>query len=167
MSDQFAVVIPAYQAEQALVDVVKDLKSAKIMHIIIVNDGSTPSALPYYENAKSLGATVLNHPVNKGKCAAIKTAMQYILSNMPNCEAIVTADADGQHASSDVLKVMEAYQKNPSFVIGYREFTSDIPLRSSFGNIITHYMVLLFYWVNIYDTQSGLRAIPRTLFKKL
>ena len=43
-------------------------------------------------------AEVLVHEVNRGKGAALKTAISHVLKNMPECALALTADADGQHS---------------------------------------------------------------------
>lgn len=73
--------------------------------------------------------------------------------------SIVTADADGQHKVSDILRIMAASQENPgTLVLGSRAFDTNVPWRSKFGNSITRQV---FVWVSgqhISDTQTGLRA---------
>ena len=51
------------------------------------------------------GTVVLSNAVNLGKGAALKHGMNHILVNHPDCIGVVTADADGQHAVGDILKV--------------------------------------------------------------
>ena len=49
-------------------------------------------------------AILLSHGINKGKGAALKTAFTYI-KNLNTDGIIVTADSDGQHKVSDIVKV--------------------------------------------------------------
>ncbi|NLI92530.1 MAG: hypothetical protein GX434_10100 [Peptococcaceae bacterium] len=48
-----------------------------------------------------------------GKGAALKTGIQYAAQNYPECCGYVTADADGQHAPEDILKVADSLEQNP------------------------------------------------------
>ncbi len=45
-----------------------------IARIIVKHDGSGPGYNDYYDETVFIGATVLTHPINKGKGAALKTA---------------------------------------------------------------------------------------------
>lgn len=65
------IVIPAYEPDIRLIRVVQDitLKLPKA-RIIVVNDGSGPRYDDFYDETALFGATVLKHPINKGKGAA-------------------------------------------------------------------------------------------------
>ena len=72
------IIIPAYNPDNHLIGVLKDLKKVtdKDNKIIIVNDGSTGKEKIFNE-AKKYGL-VLDHEVNKGKGEALKTAFKYL-----------------------------------------------------------------------------------------
>ena len=73
------IIIPAYEPDKRLIQVVQDItiKLPKA-RIIVVNDGSGPGYNDYYDETAFIGATVLTHPINKGKGAALKTAFAHI-----------------------------------------------------------------------------------------
>ena len=99
--------------------------------------------------------------MNKGKGAAIKTAINDILKNKPDVRYVITIDSDGQHTMEDMIKCIEAAKKNPdSLVFGVREFNKDVPFRSKFGNILTRNIVRMITGIKLSDTQTGLRVIP-------
>lgn len=154
------VVIPAYQPDQKLTGVVRDLLAKTDYSIVVVNDGSRESCLPVFEELKALErVTVLTHEVNRGKGAALKTAFKYVYENMPGEEGVVTADADGQHLPADIVRVVEAFRQNPkALVLGGRRFTGNVPFRSRAGNAITRFVFRISTGVAVYDTQTGLRA---------
>ena len=66
------IIIPAYEPDKRLIQVVQDItiKLPKA-RIIVVNDGSGPGYNDYYDETAFIGATVLTHPINKGKGAAV------------------------------------------------------------------------------------------------
>ena len=69
-----SVIIPAYNEEKTVANVIKTVKSLNyIDEIIVVNDGSTDST---EQTAMEAGATVLSHTKNRGKGAAIKTGFK-------------------------------------------------------------------------------------------
>ena len=88
--------------------------------------------------------TILNHLVNKGKGAALKTAFKYIASLEKKDRVIVTADADGQHKPEDIFKVTKYYEEiNEGIVLGSRKFDGKVPFRSRFGNDATKFIYRL------------------------
>lgn len=69
-----SVIIPAYNEEKTVANVVSVVKSLNyIDEIIVVNDGSVDGT---EQKALEAGATVLNHTKNRGKGAAIKTGFK-------------------------------------------------------------------------------------------
>ena len=74
---------------------------------------------------------------------------------------IVTADADGQHTPTDILRLIDALHEHPDkLVLGSRAFTGDVPFKSRWGNRITRFVYALASGVKVGDTQTGLRALP-------
>ena len=80
----------------------------------------------------------------------------------------MTADADGQHALADVLRIVQALVENPGrLVMGARQFDTGVPLRSRFGNVVTSCVMRALVGHNLRDTQTGLRGIPMDLIPRL
>ncbi len=160
-----AVLIPAYEADGHLVDTVRSLTALGAGRIVVVDDGSSPACGPFFDEARALGAHVCHHDVNRGKGAALKTGIRYILDTFPDCGCVVTADADGQHAAGDVLRVASLALENPgSLVLGVRRFDgADVPWRSRAGNRITSAVFRLITGRSCPDTQTGLRGLSRDL----
>ena len=78
---------------------------------------------------------------------------------------MVTADADGQHAVSDIVRVTEALQADPDRVaFGVRAFDTEVPLRSR-GNTVSRHIYRFLIGIDLSDTQTGLRGIPRRLME--
>ena len=165
----FAILIPAYKPDQRLVTLVDQLSNACQAPIVIVNDGSPAEHAPVFAALEAIPRiTLLTHPANQGKGAALRTGFRYIESLPAEITCIVTADADGQHSVKDILAVAEtAVQKPEAMITGSRRFDKDVPPRSMFGNTVTRWVMRLFFGVRLWDTQTGLRAIPRRLLPAL
>lgn len=152
------VMIPAYQPDEKLLKLVQELKEKTEYPIVIVDDGSRADCQPLFD-ALEAQATVLHHEVNRGKGAAIKTALGYIQQNFPADEGVITVDADGQHLVKDIIRVTEDWQQNRSaLVLGSRRFTGKVPFKSRAGNAITRFVFRISTGVPVFDTQTGLRA---------
>ncbi|MDX9693631.1 MAG: glycosyltransferase, partial [Methanothermobacter sp.] len=82
-----SVIIPAYNEEKTVANVVKTAKSSSYVdEVIVVDDGSSDNT---YEEAKRAGATIIRHASNRGKGAALKTGFKH-----SNGDIVVFLDAD-------------------------------------------------------------------------
>jgi putative flippase GtrA len=131
----------------------------------VVDDGSRQECWEIFEEAGLVaGVTVLRHAVNLGKGAALKTAFNHALCEWPDAAGVVTADADGQHLTADILAVAARLEAEQDvLVLGARQFSGDVPLRSQLGNRITKGVMRIVAGQHLNDTQTGLRGVPRIL----
>ncbi len=158
------VLIPAYQPDQKLIELVNLLSLQ--YPVVVVDDGSGKSYAQVFSDLLDTGAVILHHTCNRGKGAALKTGIRY-LSEQSNTDGVVTADADGQHTIEDISRIAEAMQAHPNtFILGGRNF-KEMPSRSRFGNTATCFFFRLLTRLRITDTQTGLRGLPACLFPQL
>jgi len=110
---------------------------------------------------------VLTHTVNQGKGRALKTAFEYC-AQQQDLDFFVTVDADGQHQTSDIIKVLDASIHHPdALILGSRSFDeSQVPLKSKLGNKITRTITSYLIGQKISDTQTGLRGFGRSAMEK-
>ncbi len=164
-----AVVIPAYNPPDVLVDLVADLATRDFRTVIVVDDGSNSQRAGVFSSLEAVNnVVVLRHGVNRGKGAALKTGLEYAHRNCANLTGVVTADADGQHLVKDIVKVADVLEEHPdSLVLGVRDFAGYVPWRSVFGNILTRYLFRALHGKWISDTQTGLRGIPARMIPSL
>ena len=149
-------VIPAYEPNDKMIHLLSELKENNYI-IIVVNDGSNKSYDNIFQIAKKY-ATVLKHDKNKGKGSALKTAFSYI-KNKYSSYCVITIDCDGQHKVSDANKLYEYLINHENqLVIGKRKRLKSTPLRSRIGNSITRFIYFISSGIDVYDTQTGLRA---------
>ncbi|MBQ1974546.1 MAG: glycosyltransferase, partial [Ruminococcus sp.] len=88
------------------------------MTVVIVNDGSGALYNEIFERAE-LFAHVVRCTRNGGKGAALKTGLAYISDHFAPPYTVTTADADGQHAEEDILRVTRKAETRPdTLVIG-------------------------------------------------
>jgi glycosyltransferase involved in cell wall biosynthesis len=157
------VIIPSLNPTDALVRVVKELIEVGFNDIIIVNDGSDDECVYHFETLSNIAeCTVLTHPVNLGKGAALKTAFQYFAEHRSDKEGIITADGDGQHLPDDIVKCATVLLDNrDSVIMGVRDFSKPgVPFRNAQGNRITALAFNALFGIKLRDTQTGLRGIP-------
>ena len=93
------IVIPSLEPDDKLLKLLSDIrKRDKETPVLIVNDGSGPEYNTIFSEAEmEYQCLVLRHEVNRGKGAALKTAIRYVLEQLPLIRYMVTIDSDGQH----------------------------------------------------------------------
>ena len=164
-----SVVLPSLDPDEKLDTVIDGLLEYGFSDIILVNDGSKPENLPRFQRAADTHPEVhlLHHEINRGKGAALKTAFAYFLENRPNGKGVVTVDGDNQHHPEDTRACAKRMLETGKVILGCRDFNQpDVPTRSRFGNHTTSAVMKLFCGMTISDTQTGLRAIPRSAVER-
>lgn len=167
------VIIPAYEPDKRLIDLLNTLNENSIAPIIIVNDGSGKQYDDIFDEAEILikknNGVLLVHEENRGKGRALKTAFEYVLDSYKAVVGVVTADSDGQHTVSCIQSVIDKLEENPTnLILGTRDFRGEgIPWKSRFGNALTEKVFSYVSGLHISDTQTGLRGIPCSFMKEL
>ncbi|HEX3744042.1 MAG TPA: glycosyltransferase [Bryobacteraceae bacterium] len=166
---QVPVLIPSYQPGDALETLVDALLERGFETIVVVNDGSGLEFDAIFQRAaRSSRVHLVEHGVNLGKGAALKTGLNYALVKCPGCRGVVTADGDGQHHPDDIVRVAEALPGNgDALILGVRSFSGTVPLRSRLGNNLTRGLMRVMVGQRLTDTQTGLRGIPVRLIPHL
>ncbi len=168
-----AVIVPAYNPGPVLLTLVQQLLLHDFAEVVVVNDGSSPASAEVFAALAALPRVqVVSHAINAGKGRALKTAFNHCLLHQPPLLGVVTADADGQHSPQDIVKIAACLlqpvnQADAALVLGVREFSGDVPLRSRFGNALSRGVFRLLYGIRVRDTQTGLRGLPMSLLPSL
>jgi len=158
------MVIAAYNEEHSLPKVVAELKQAGYHNIVAVDDGSRDNT---FEAGTKAGATMLQHVINRGQGASLRTGMEYALQQ--GADIIVTFDADGQHRIEDLLPIIQPVaDERVDITFGSRFLKkTSMPLMRRIllkGSIL---VVWLFYGVKMTDAHNGFRAMSRYAAQKI
>ena len=157
------LVIPLYNHATTVREVAQ---RALAVHpqVLVVDDGSTDGGAGTLDG---LPVTVVRHPCNLGKGAAILTAARE--ARRLGMTHIVTLDADGQHDPADFPRFREAIEAHPeAIVVGTRDFdTENVPGSSRFGRKFSNFWLRVQTGKSLGDTQSGFRAYPLMVLEQL
>jgi len=154
---RYVIIIPVYNHEAKVAEVVQKALQLRCP-VYVVDDGSTDSS---YERIKNIpGISVLSHPSNMGKGAALLTGFSAASSA---AEWAITIDADGQHDPEDVphlFSVIASGQR--AIVVGHRQGMDHdhVPWSSRFGRKFSNFWVRASGGPAIRDSQSGFRLYP-------
>ena len=151
-----AALIPAYQAEATIADVVAGTLE-QIGRVLVVDDGSADATSV---RAAAAGADVIAHGVNRGKGAALLTGLDALAA--AGVERVLTLDADGQHLSSEIPALLAASDASPdAIIVGVRRKAGQpIAPINQLGNWIADGLLELIAGRTLPDTQSGFRVYP-------
>ena len=166
MKKALTLLVPAFNEAENIPKVLPEMLefcNQRQWQLILVNDGSsdaTASVLRNFEGKDNL--MILNHKVNQGYGAALKTGIRKV-----NTSFVVTLDADGQHALSDLDAMWEAlHQQDADMVIGNR--ISDKPKNGyrQAGKWLIRKITSLILPLHIRDLNSGLKMYRTGLLKR-
>ena len=164
------VIVPAYNEATVIADVIREAKKvfAKAKNfdidVVVINDGSKDSTS---EEARKGGAVVIDHILNSGAGGATLTGLAYARHN--NYDIAATMDADGQHASKDVLNgIKQLDQDGIGLLIGSRLINSEGMSKTKvLGNKGLSFITKLLFGTNVTDSQSGLRIYSKRAIESL
>ena len=158
-----ALLVPAYNAASMLPRL---LQEAGVFfekrHILVVDDGSTDRTA---DVCRTAAVTVLCHPGNRGKGAALRTGFQWAIKH--GYQAVLTMDADGQHDCREIPHFFAAAENDQAdIVIGSRmERPEGMPWQRRFSNRLTSRVLSWRTGQRIRDSQSGYRLIKTTVLR--
>jgi glycosyltransferase involved in cell wall biosynthesis len=164
--DEVRILIPAYQAAASLPGFLQDLlKTVPASCLLVVDDGSTDTTS---QVAAARSIECIRIEKNSGKGIALKTGFSILLER--GAAAVITMDADGQHAPEDLPEFIDWFRKNPGpgLCIGKRDFRPGrMPLARIFSNSITSWTLGRLCGVPVLDSQCGYRLYTAPLLHSI
>jgi glycosyltransferase involved in cell wall biosynthesis len=161
---QTAAVIPAYQDEKHIGDIVRRTRK-RLEHVLVVDDGSSDQT---GQHARDAGAEVIVHDQNRGKGDAIKTGLEHYFGR--ETAWVILLDSDGQHLPEEIDRFLAAAGRTtqPAFLIGNR--MNNAATMPFVRRVVNRYMSRQISRVcgqEIPDTQCGFRMLNRQLIPEL
>lgn len=140
------VIIPAYNEENAVANVINDIPKKWVREIIVVNNNSNDATK---ENAITAGATVLDEP-KQGYGNACLKGIEYINKMHPAPEIVVFLDADYSDHPEELPRLVKPIIKQGyDMVIGSRALGSkengSMTPQQVFGNWLATRMIRLLF----------------------
>ena len=162
------VLIPVYQPDSRLVDLVSAYAQAGLS-VLVVDDGSTDACEYFEEAARVPGVEVIRTNKNYGKGESTKRGIEHLVKHASagTEPAIITASMFRQHSVEDVLAVKACLEANPhSLVLGVRD-VDHMKGSHGMGNRITRTVTKALYGVAVSDAQTSLRGFSLWAADKL
>ncbi len=160
-----SVIVPVYNEAQSIEKVISAVDAVPLAkEIVVVDDGSTDGTGEKVRRCRPLAdLQVLRHPVNRGKAAAIRSALKLVRG-----EFVIIQDADLEYHPSDypaLLKPLLEGQTNA--VYGVRSDHPSRGLRLYLGAKFLTLLTNLLYRCHIHDEATGYKAFHRNLLQRI
>ena len=167
---KIAIVIPAYNEERFIVQVIRAVPSF-VDHIIVVDDASGDSTSQLALEVADPRVLVLKNEANQGVGGSTITGYRRALEL--ECDVVAKADGDGQMPLDRLSSLLEpivedgyVYTKGNRFL--EQDSLGQMPKVRLLGNIALTFLTKLAsgYW-QIFDPQNGFTAIDVRALKSL
>lgn len=173
MKEKLLIIIPVYNEEENIEDLILKLKDAdieEIGHILVINDGST-------DNTEALvrenGIDILNKPLNLGYGSTLQLGYKYAAKN--DYDYIIQIDGDGQHDVANIKSIYDLllgregdFKDPPDIVIGSRFLSENNEMKvSGLKSLAIGFfkmVIRIFTKKKITDPTSGLQGLNRDAF---
>lgn len=160
----FAVVIPAYNEEASIGQLLEELSGYHpAAKVIVVSDGSVDKTAAV---ATAHGATVLDLPCNLGVGGAVQAGMRYACDL--GYDIVVRIDGDGQHPPSEISKLLETLERTgvdlvvASRFLGDSDFQGGTVMRQA-GNVMLSWFLSLICRTRVTDPTCGFWCVQGEL----
>ena len=165
-----SVIVPVYNEGKLLPEVLRRLRGVQVpgasLEVIVVDDGSVDGSGEIAAAWQRQGAgTVIRHPVNRGKGAALQSGIAAALG-----EWVLIHDADLEYDSRDLPKLITPLQQGTADVVYGNRMHRGNPVgyrRYWLGNYAISLWASLLFGRRIHDVETGAKAFRRSVLVQL
>lgn len=160
---KLSVLMPVYNEEAGLETILQRVAAVPIEKEIIVVDDCSSDATPSILAEISLpGLRVIRHPVNRGKGAAIRTALAAATG-----DAVIIQDADLEYDPQDYPALLEPILTGKAQVVyGVRDLSSQKPM-VRWGNKFLTWLTNRLYGARLHDMETCYKVMRASIAKSL
>ncbi len=158
-------IIPALNEADSIESVVLAVKNC-VDEVVVVDDGSSDETANI---ARSAGATVLVHDLNRGQGAALQTGHDY--AREVGADFVLHFDADGQFDAHEIAPALQALNDAKADVLFGSRFLNkkgDMPFTKRYIIFpISKCINFLFGTPNMTDVHNGFRILNKKAFHSI
>ncbi len=166
---RLSVLIAAYNEERTIAAAVERVRAVPLdIQIVAVNDGSSDRTGAAIDRLRAEGKIdiALHHPKNRGKGAALRTAIQ-----AASGDVMVVQDADLEYDPQEFVRLLQPILRGEAdAVFGSRFLGSDhrvLYFWHSVGNKFLTLLSNMFSNLNLSDMETGYKMVSAPLLKSL
>lgn len=159
-------VIPAYNEEESIEKVIKEIKQdVPFADILVVNDCSKDNT---EKIVRENNVKCINNVFNMRYAMAVQTGIKYASKN--DYDYVIQFDADGQHIAKEAIKLYEhIVESEADIVIGSRYLENTgypCPFMRRVGTKIFEILIRIFCKTKIADPLSGFQCLNKRVIKR-
>jgi len=167
---KLSIIMPAYNEEKTILKVIRKVKDAKLGNIkkevIVVDDFSRDGTRKLLERLQDHKLKIFFHEKNKGKGAAIRTALKHATGDI-----ILIQDADLEYDPKEYKKLLKPIiEHNSEVVYGSRSASIRKNLEKMyklhyFGNLFLTVITNILYGAKITDMETGYKVFRKEVIE--
>ena len=164
---KLSVVIPVYNEINTIVEILKRVQSVPLeKEIIVVDDKSTDGTTELLKQIPDDNLTILYHPVNRGKGAALRTGFERVTGDI-----VIIQDADLEYDPEEYSRLIEPILDGRADVVYGSRFTGG-PQRVLFfwhyvGNKFLTLLSNMLTNINLSDMETCYKVFRTQLLEKI
>lgn len=160
---KLSVLIPVYNEAHSIETLVRRVAAVDLpLEIVAVDDASTDGSSDRLERLAVDGLRVIYHPTNRGKGAAVRTALAAATG-----DAVVIQDADLEYSPEDFPSLFAPIAAGAADVVyGVRDLSGQ-PLTRRVGNRFLTAMTNLLYGSSLQDMETCYKMMRTEIARAL
>lgn len=164
---KISIIIPVYNEKSTVAEILRRVSEAPFSkEILIVDDASTDGTREILDKIKTPDMILLKHSENRGKGAAIRTAIPKVTGDV-----VLIQDADLEYDPKDYPRLLEPILDGRADVVYGSRFLGG-PHRvlyfwHYFGNKLFTFLTNLLYNINLSDMGSCYKVFKADILKSL
>ena len=172
MTIKLSIIIPAYNEEKTILKVISRVKNARLWNIkkeiIVVDDFSRDGTRKLLERLQDRRLKVFFHEKNRGKGAAIRTALKHATGDI-----MLIQDADLEYNPKEYRKLLKPIINGRAKVVygsrlaSIRKNLKKMYKLHYFGNLFLTVITSALYGAEITDMETGYKVFKREVIKNM
>jgi len=164
---KLSIIMPVFNEKNTILEVIAAAKGTDYdKEIIVVDDCSTDGTREILKDLRLEGVKLLYHDKNRGKGAAIKTALKETSGDV-----VIIQDADLEYSVDDYPQLLKPIISNKADVVFGSRFIGG-PRRVMYfwhqlGNFFVNFLVDILYDTTLTDLETGYKVFKKGILEEL
>ncbi|MHB1355353.1 MAG: glycosyltransferase family 2 protein [Anaerolineae bacterium] len=160
---KLSVLMPVFNEELGVAEIIRKVAAVPMeKEIIVVDDCSHDNTATILASLQVADLRVIRHAVNRGKGAAIRTAME-----AASGDAVIIQDADLEYDPGDYPALVEPIRNGTARVVyGVRSFKGQKALLH-WGNKLLTGLTNLLYGVHLHDMETCYKVMTADIARRM
>ena len=165
---KLSVIVPVFDERNTVVEIVRRMRAVELpvdLEIVIVDDGSTDGTRDVLRQLADSTVRVLNHDVNRGKGAAIRSGLEHVTGDL-----VLVQDADLEYDPEDWIKLLAPILRGKARVVYGSRFTGErrnMLLMHWIGNRFLSMTTNVLYNTTLSDMETCYKLFDRELIDSI